>query len=212
MRLLLSVFATMTFALSAFATDFHPTAIEAQAILGDNFYEVQAGQLYRSAQMSTVSFEKYIQKYGIKTVINLRGASPGEPWYEQEADLMKQLNVLHINIPMSAKRLPHRQDLLTLLDAFQNAPRPILIHCKEGADRTGEASALWQMLYMGKSKEQAMSMLSPKYGHFASLMPAKDYFIQTVWQGLDWAYQSYNPCSGQYKYYDTNAAECKPAN
>lgn len=177
---------------------------------GENFYEIEAGQFYRSAQLASSGFEKYVKKYGIRTVINLRGPNPTEDWYRNEVEVLRRLNVNLISIPMSASRLPHQKDLLVLLDAFQNAPRPFLVHCQAGADRTGEAAALYQMLYMGKSKTEAMRMLSIQYGHIANLKPAKDYFIKEVWQGVDWAFQTYNPCLGQYRYYDVKDPACHP--
>jgi len=179
--------------------------------LGANFYEVDAGKYYRSAQLSGAALEKYISKYKIQTVINLRGPNPNEKWYTDEAEVAQRMNVNLISIPMSAGRLPHKKDLIALLDAFQNAPRPLLVHCQAGADRTGEASALYQMLFMGKSKAEALKMLNIKYGHIASMKPAKIYFIRDLWQGTDWAYQSYDPCLGKYQYYDVNVPECQPS-
>ncbi len=177
--------------------------------LGANFYEIDPGQYYRSAQLSASQLESYIKQYKIQTVINLRGENPGEAWYRAEADTTRRMNVNLINIGMSANRLPHRQDLIMLLDAFKNAPRPLLVHCQAGADRTGEASALYQLIYMGKPVSEAMKMLSLKYGHIAQSKPAKDYFVQSVWAGVDWAYQNYDPCSGKYQYYDTNDSACR---
>jgi hypothetical protein len=110
---------------------------------------------------------------------------------------------------MSAERLPHRKDLIRLLDAFKNSPRPILLHCQAGVDRTGEASAIYEMLYMGKSKKEALEMLSLKFGYLESNEPAKIYFIRDVWQGETWAREQYFPCSGQYHFYDIKSSECK---
>ncbi len=205
MRSILILFASLCLTFSVP----HSAKADEGWILGDNFYEVDAGKYYRSAQLSAASFEKYISQYKIQTVINLRGENPGEPWYQDEAEVMHRLNVNFINIPMSADRLPHKKDLITLLDAFKNAPRPILVHCQAGADRTGEASAIYQMIFMGKAKPDAIKMLSLKYGHIASLKPAKDYFVRDVWQGIDWAYQSYNPCVTKYQYYDQNDPVCR---
>jgi protein tyrosine/serine phosphatase len=177
--------------------------------LGANFYEIDPGQYYRSAQLSSAQLENYIKQYKIQTVINLRGENRGEAWYQAEEETTNRLNVGLINIGMSANRLPHREDLIKLLEAFKDAPRPLLVHCQAGADRTGEASALYQMIYMGKPKVEAMKMLNIRYGHIASAKPAKDYFIQSVWAGVDWAYQSYQPCAGQYQYYDKNDSACR---
>lgn len=175
----------------------------------ENFHEIDPGRYYRSAQLSGRDFESYIRQYGIRTVINLRGESPSQEWYRQESEVMKRLKIKHINIGMSAAIIPHRENLIALLEAFRTAPRPMLVHCKAGVDRTGEASAIYQMLYMGKSKNEARKMLSLRYGHIRKFKPAKDYFIKDVWQGLDWAYNEYEPCRGQYLYYDIHGPHCR---
>ncbi|MEE6250658.1 MAG: dual specificity protein phosphatase family protein [Bdellovibrionota bacterium] len=171
-------------------------------ILGDNFHEIDEARYYRSAQLSAKKLEKYVEKYGIKTVINLRGESE-KKWFQEEKEILHKMNVDLHSIRMSARRLPHREDLLSLIELFESAERPILVHCQGGADRTGEASALYQMLYMGKSKEQALKMLRFKYHHISWRHPAKRYFIKEIWQGKEWLVGNYYPCeNADWKYYN----------
>lgn len=173
-----------------------------------NFHEVDPGKFYRSATLPSWGMADVIQEYGIKTVINLRGSNPGESWYDAQMAVIQRQGINQIDIGMSAFSIPGRKNLLKLLDALKNAPRPILVHCQAGVDRTGEASALYQMMYMGKTRAQAMEMLSPRYGHFETFKPAKDYFVRDVWQDESWARTSFQPCDGQYRFYDRNSAEC----
>lgn len=180
----------------------------AVSLAGCRFYEVDEGKFYRSPQPTAEDIDRAAE-LGVKTVINLRGASPGKLWYDEEKAATTRHNMLQIDIGMSAGRLPHREDLINLLDAFANAPRPILIHCLAGVDRTGEASAIYEMLYMGKSKEEALEMLSAKFAHFERNMPAKIYFIRDLWQGERWAREEYDPCSGQYRHYNPNNGACR---
>ena len=171
-----------------------------------NLHTVDEGKFYRSAQLSAKELQKTIDKYKLKTVINLRGKDENDEWWLDEHEIVTSNGLAHINIRMSAGRLPHRVDLIALLDAYKTSERPILIHCKAGADRAGEASALYQILYMGKSKkEAAYNMLAMKYFHFTWFYPAKRYFILEVWQGEDWAYNEYDPCKADYKYYNKEA-------
>lgn len=174
-----------------------------------NFHEIDKGKFYRSAQLTGEEFSKAIEEHGIKTIINLRGANTSADWYKEELAAAQRHNIEHISIGMSAKRLPHKQDLIRLLEVLETAERPILIHCQGGADRTGEASAIYQMLYMGKSETEALKMLTVKYFHIEKKMPAKRYFIRDLWEGVKWAQKEYNPCSGEYKYYDPNESACK---
>ena len=50
---------------------------------GDNFYPIEEGKMYRSAQLTKEGFLDYIQRYGLKTIINLRG--PHSTLEEEEA-------------------------------------------------------------------------------------------------------------------------------
>lgn len=158
--------------------------------------EVKAGELYRSNQLSPSELESTVSRHGIKTVINLRGFNPNEDWWKDEKEILEKLKVNFINISMSAKSLPSRENLIALLDAFKNAPRPLLIHCQAGVDRTGEAVAVYQITQWNVPKEEARRSLFP------SLQRAKYYFIDHVFQGMDWAYESYFPCQSDYDYYD----------
>jgi hypothetical protein len=175
------------------------------------FHEVDAGKFYRSHQPSGPELQRAIDEVGIRTVINLRGPNPGAKWYDDEKEVTLRNNVLQVDIGLSASRLPHREQMIQILDTLKNAPRPILVHCRAGVDRTGEVSAIYQMLYMNKTKAEALEMLTPKYGHVASWMPAPTYLIRELWQGEEWARTSYNPCSGAYAHYNIKDSACAPA-
>ncbi|WP_413580423.1 dual specificity protein phosphatase family protein [Bdellovibrio sp. HCB288] len=181
----------------------------ASDILGPNFHEVEKGELYRSAQLDGLELKRYIKKHGIQTIINLRGAEPLSFWWQQETSVAKAMNVLHYNIPMTAEEIPHRKNLIRLISLFDMVPRPILIHCQGGADRSGEAAAIYQMIYAGKSKEEALKQLTFKYRHIAKIKPAKRYFIDQVWKGDDWMISNYDPCKANYKYYNKKNSYCK---
>ncbi len=179
----------------------------AHAAFFPNARTVHKGNLYRSAQLSKKQFKKYIKKWDIKTIINLRGESTSD-WYEDEIAISNEMGVEHHDIKMSAKRLPHRKDILKLIELYENAPRPILIHCHGGADRTGEASAMYKIDFMGASKRKALQMQTVLYLHLRLRFPAKRYFTKEVYQGKEWAKVNYYPCDGNYKYYNTESKEC----
>lgn len=158
----------------------------------ENFHTVEKNKLYRSAQLSPDALKKYVKKRHIKTVINLRGSHPNEHWWEQEKAVCANTQIKFCNISMSASSMPNRQNLIDLLQIYDTGPYPILIHCYGGADRTGEAAALWRLEKQGHSHKQATQELSPLYGHFKSRYPAKDFLIK-IWGGRTWLKQRYNP-------------------
>ncbi len=131
-----------------------------------NFHVVEPGLAYRSNTLGTAQLKDVISANQIKTIINLRGGSTAEQWYRDEALVSDAMGVTMIDIPMSDSRVPETATLKTLVDALEGAPRPILIHCKAGADRTGLAAALFEYLVAGRSAEEAAAQLSLLYGHF----------------------------------------------
>lgn len=167
-----------------------------------NFHTVEKDVLYRSAQPTGVDLERLVRQHGIKSIINLRGPHPGQHWYDNECIVSEQYGLKRIDISMSAERLPHRDDLVMLLDAFRDLPRPILLHCMAGADRTGEAAAIFSFDHLKRSKWEASRQLHPYYGHFPDLNPAQTYFFNKIYEGENWARTSYDPCRSDYLYYD----------
>jgi protein tyrosine/serine phosphatase len=163
-----------------------------------NFHTVQADALYRSAQLSPSFLKLMIKKLNIKTVINLRGINKHKKWWQREDRLLRLLGIKFYNISMSALHLPDKKNLLQLLQIYKDAERPILIHCSAGADRTGEAAALWLLEEQKKNKNIAIQQLSIKYGHLRFKYPAKRFFIN-LWQGKGWLIKKYNPlCYDQF--------------
>jgi protein tyrosine/serine phosphatase len=173
-----------------------------------NFHVVEAGNLYRSAQLSPGALEEIIFKYKIKTVVNLQGAHPDDAWYIDEKEVLDRLGVDLVDIPMRSERIPTREEITSLFEAYDHSPRPLLIHCNSGSDRTGEASAIYEIEYMKKTKEEAMEMLSPLYLHFSFLVPSKTYFM-SLYKGRNWALNEYDPCKQQYLYFDHRLGQCR---
>ncbi len=148
---------------------------------------------YRSAQLDAGLLEQVINAYEIKTLINLRGAHPGDNWWDAEKDVCDRLGVAFVSIPMSAEDLPSRQALLDLYNTFITADYPILIHCRGGADRTGAASAIWRMVVLSHPRDEAMEELSVCYGHVGA--PTMDYLAEIFQPDPDWIMNEYDPGS-----------------
>ncbi|WP_181702850.1 fused DSP-PTPase phosphatase/NAD kinase-like protein [Chthonobacter albigriseus] len=130
-----------------------------------NFHEVVAGELYRSGQLSPDRLMEEIADRGIRTVINLRGESRGTPWYDQQKQVLDAAHVTFISFPWSDRREPSAEQVDAYLKAVRESPKPILVHCKAGADRTGLASALYLAAVKGANEETAEWQLSFRYGH-----------------------------------------------
>ena len=130
-----------------------------------NFYEVAPG-VYRSHQLYSFDMPNFYKKYRFKTILNLRGAHPDKEWYKYEVKFCKEHNITLINFGFSDAKVQSIQKMQKLIEIIKKAKKPILIHCRAGADRTGLASALY--LYSLGDKN-ASKMLGIKYGHFPYL-------------------------------------------
>lgn len=158
-----------------------------------NIHVVEKNKLYRSAQLAPDVLDRYMKQFKIKTVINLRGAHPDQAWWRDEKAVVERNGAKFLNISMSAALLTSKKKLLNLLEIFDTAPRPILIHCLGGVDRSGEVAALWVLDQQKKSKSKALKQLKRlPYRHKKSQYPAKDFLI-AIWQGREWLQHEYNP-------------------
>jgi uncharacterized protein (TIGR01244 family) len=132
-----------------------------------NFNTVVAGEFYRSGQLSPGQISNYVKRYGIKTIINLRGDNAGTGWYDAEVAKARQLGVTHIDFGISARRELTSVQVSSLISTMNSAETPILIHCQGGADRSGLASALYLVAIKRVDEQTAEDQLSIRFGHFS---------------------------------------------
>jgi uncharacterized protein (TIGR01244 family) len=133
-----------------------------------NLHVVTPGVFYRSAQLTAPDFHRVIAADGIKTILNLRGDNTGTPWYDDEIAAARRDGVKHIDFAMSANQSLTEAQMRTVIQLIDNAPKPILVHCKSGSDRTGLVSALYR-LSRGELASEAKKELALRYGHFPYL-------------------------------------------
>jgi protein tyrosine/serine phosphatase len=74
-----------------------------------------------------------------------------------------------------------RQQIGEVLGIVRDAPKPLLVHCKAGADRTGLVSALYRFAGEGVSADQADRELSLVYGHFPYLTSRSKAMDDSFW-------------------------------
>lgn len=108
-----------------------------------NFHWVESGQAARAAQAWAGFLPRFLRAHGIKAVINLRGSNPAHLWWKYETRVCRKLGVDHRDARLNSRQLPSRPMLVDLLDAFDSVPRPFLVKCSGGQDRTAFAAALF---------------------------------------------------------------------
>ena len=131
-----------------------------------NFHAITPGEAYRSAQLDHDELQHYVREHHIRSIINLRGKRPNKSWYREEIAASRKMGVRHYDFRgIGAVRPPSAEELTQLLALFASVPRPVLLHCQAGADRSGLAAALWKAVIDKAPASEARKQLSLRYGH-----------------------------------------------
>jgi len=97
-------------------------------------------------------------------VLNLRGVQQ-QSFYHFEEESCAALGLELVTVHLGARNVPLQHRLIALLDAFDTLPRPFLVHCKSGADRTGLAAAFYLLHTANVADDVARAELSFRYLH-----------------------------------------------
>ena len=90
--------------------------------------------LYRSGQPTSQQLHELTKRYGIRTVLKLNHGPEEVP-----------AGVTVIHRPLSVMTEPSREELQEILDTIERSPKPLLVHCTHGEDRTGLIVALYRL-------------------------------------------------------------------
>jgi tyrosine-protein phosphatase SIW14 len=166
----------------------------AQYATTKRFREVTPGRFYRSGQMNASGFTDSIERFKIKTVINLQHENPdpalsetwlGKPVIHEKA-LCEKLNVRYLLLTPDilptpndlTKTPPAVEEFLKVLD--DESAYPILIHCKAGLHRTGRLTAIFRMEKEGWDRGEALRELRANGYGFNAASENDDFVIQFV--------------------------------
>ncbi len=107
---------------------------------------------------------KRLKARGIRTILNLRGGGDTVANATERA-LCAELGLPILYLEMRASALPKREVLQDLLTLLREAPKPLFLHCKSGADRTALAVTLYLHVIRGLPLSKARRAFSWRYGH-----------------------------------------------
>ena len=177
-----------------------------------SFREIVDSKVYCTRQPGPAELEKWITKYNLKTIINLRGYA-GEETAEEVA-VAEKMNVRHISLTLSGYSLPPSYLLSRLIREIESCEKPVLIHCYSGIDRSGLAAVLAAMAVGGEDYYEArkQGFVSPdilrkikqKDVHISDVfIEFEDYCrqngLEPDWQVLkNWAENVYQQYSSYY--------------
>lgn len=124
-------------------------------------------EMYRSNQPSPEKIALYAKELGLKTILNLRGASPkGHYLLEQEACARHGIEL--VDFQVFSREVPTRETVLAAKRLFETITYPALMHCKSGADRAGIMAVLYRHFHLGESIRDSMRELGIRTLHVSA--------------------------------------------
>jgi hypothetical protein len=130
-----------------------------------NFGVVDPGRVYRCARR-WADLPAIMGACRPASVLNLGHCRDRHPWRVEEVREARCRGIDLNEVSIRYDRRPSREELLAILDVFDGCRYPLLIHCTDGADRTGLASALYLMAVRGVPPDRASrEAFSLRYGH-----------------------------------------------
>ncbi|HMO34504.1 MAG TPA: dual specificity protein phosphatase family protein [Gemmatales bacterium] len=154
---------------------------------------VTEGKVYRSGQLTEAGFDQVIERFGIRTVINLQDedANPRLSQQLREKEYCQRKGVNYIYLPPLLVAEGEPVTLEQFLAVFDDINHyPILIHCKAGLHRTGTLVAFYRLEYEGWTPQAAMHELvvhgfSPKQCHVKNPY-IKNYLVDYIPRSKRW--------------------------
>jgi protein tyrosine/serine phosphatase len=131
-----------------------------------NFHWVVPGDAARAMQAWAGGLRPFLKRRGIAAIINLRGRNDDLAWWKQETAIAKSAGIAHLDAMLDSRKLPTRDMLMRLIETFDTAPRPFLLKCSGGQDRTSFAAALY-LIHRGGW--QAMAAAQAQFARFPYL-------------------------------------------
>ena len=137
----------------------------ARITLLGNRHVVIPGEVYRSAQPRPEELRDWIDELELASLIHIRrGSSELDSSGRDEEEIAREMGVALVRVDLSGRRWPSPAELQNLIDSLDSSPRPLLVHCEAGIDRTGLASAVVQLLD-GTDPESAAGQFALRFGY-----------------------------------------------
>ena len=149
-------------------------AVEPISLPGvENCYKISE-ELYRSAQPEPLGFTA-LQNAGVRSVLNLRE-------YHSDTREARHTRLVLMAYPVAAGELT-AADVENCLVLIGRVPKPVLVHCWHGSDRTGTVVAAYRIVFQNWSVEKAVAEFREErfgyhefwYGNLVQLLRSTDW-------------------------------------
>lgn len=115
----------------------------------ENFYKLN-DSIYRSEQPDKAEFA-CLAGTGMLSVLNLRS-------YHMDSTLIENSSLKPFTVKMKANDFTDNE-IIESLRILRSGPKPIVVHCKHGSDRTGVVIAMYRIIFENWTKDQALDEL-----------------------------------------------------
>jgi tyrosine-protein phosphatase SIW14 len=112
----------------------------------ENCYRV-SDELYRCEQPDAKDIAD-LRALGVRSILNLRR-------YHSDPSALRTAGFVLLVRRMEADDLTV-DDLVAALRQFRDAPKPLIVHCWHGSDRTGSFVAAYRIVFQGWTREAAL--------------------------------------------------------
>jgi len=133
-------------------------------ILYPNFHRLSENA-YRSSQPTMSQLRNRVKRYGIKTVINLRGYSANSPLRRMEEEECESLGVKLHYFRLHSRGIPDPEQVRGAKELLESIEYPALFHCESGADRVGIMSSFYQHFIKKVPISELRELKFWPYGH-----------------------------------------------
>ncbi len=138
-----------------------------------NLYKLN-DSMYRCEQPNSKEMRQ-LEQLGIRSILNLR-----ESHTDNSEAKGTSLKLYHYR--WAASKISE-DDLMRAMRTIKFAPKPIVVHCWHGSDRTGAVAAAYRICFMNWNVESAIKELKDgPYGHHESIYPN----IERLFRKIDW--------------------------
>jgi hypothetical protein len=119
----------------------------------------EPGMMYRSAWVEPDVMAELIEKYQIRTVVNLCAPGEmGEHRWALERETVRNCGARLLELPMPNTVDVHDSGISPHLAALSDPDNyPMLVHCQHGVTRTSKFLAIYDMCFRGKTAAESLA-------------------------------------------------------
>ena len=125
-----------------------------------NFCVVTPGLLWRG-ESPTRADAHWLIEHGVRSVVSLQlDVRPSFESVRLDAGVARSVTYFRVRDFLATQVLTHRhldEHVAEVLAIIQEAPKPVLVSCRAGVDRTGIIAAAYRVLVDGMSREDAIA-------------------------------------------------------